>query len=273
MKKTWVLLLVGISILVLCLGAWTVFGSSVIDLSGALPAGTSQSPGPTPTASPTVTSHAGVAITFDDIFVDDWFETRDLLKKYDAHVTFFVSEFPSRNASQIQKLKLLQQDGHEIAFHGTEHRNADAYLKNHTVQEYIDNEIIPGITLMQKNGLNPVDFSYPYGVKNDTLTEPLKHYFLHTRGIESGSLFYQYGSNSSHLYAGQIDSWPEKMTLNDIYNNISRAKKEDKIVVFYAHQTVPSNSAFYHITNDKLEKILINASENKMKFYTISELP
>jgi len=273
MKKKWVLPLGGILLLVLCLGGWTVFGSGVIDLSGIVAEGTSGSPLTTPTTSPAVTSHAGVAITFDDVFVDDWFETRDLLKKYDAHVTFFVSEFPSRNASQINKLKLLQQDGHEIAFHGTEHRNADEYLKNHSVQEYLDNEILPGVNLMRKNGLNPVDFSYPYGVGNDTLTEPLKHYFLHVRFIEKGPIFYQYGSNTTQIYAGEIDNFPAKMTLDDIYNNISRAKKEDKIVIFYAHQTVPSNSTFYHITYDRLEKILINASENKMKFYTISELP
>jgi peptidoglycan/xylan/chitin deacetylase (PgdA/CDA1 family) len=271
MRKEWIIPLAGVVIVVLFLGILTVFGTGIIDYTTLFATGTLSTP-LTTTPTELRDSPGGVALTFDDIFIDDWFAARDLFKKYDAHVTFFVSEFANRNESQINKLKQLQSDGHEIAFHGTQHRNAADYLKNHSVNEYINDEIIPGVNMMRKQGLNPVDFSYPYGVRNDSLTEPLKSYFLHTRGIHSGQIFYQQGSNTTHLFAGQIDDSPLIMTLNDIYDNISRAKQENKIVVFYAHQTVPSTSVFYHITYDRLEKILINVSENKMKFYTISEL-
>lgn len=61
-------------------------------------------------------------------------------------------------------------------------------------------------------------------------------------------------------------------SLDDIKNGIIRAKQEDTIVIFYAHTPVETNPQLYQMTYDRLEKILINVSENKMTFYKISEI-
>ena len=234
--------------------------------------------------SPAITSTAGVAITFDDGFPDDWFAIRDLLKKYDAHVTFFVSDFASLDEDQIDKLRTLQADGHEIAFHGYQHIDATEYLKNHSISEYLDNQIIPGINLMKKQGFNPVNFAYPFGhgAQNHTLNQALHHYFLHIRGTENSwekyplkditSVYYQYGSNTSLIYGVGIDDVTYGNSLNDIYDCISRAKEQDKILILYAHDPVYTNPLNYQVSNERLEKILINVSQNKLKFYTISEI-
>jgi peptidoglycan/xylan/chitin deacetylase (PgdA/CDA1 family) len=236
------------------------------------------------TITPAPVSTAGVAITFDDAYVDDWYEIRDLLKKYDANVTFFVTDFASLDENQVNKLKLLQDDGHEIAFHGSNHIDAMEYLKNHSISEYLNNQIIPGVDLMRNQGLNPVDFSYPFGSgsQNRALTQALHQYFLHIRGTKNSdayhslkdvnSAYYQYGENTSLIFGVGIDDVTYGNSLKDIYDGISRAKEEDRIVIFYSHDPVPSNPGHYQLSYDRLEKILINVSENKLKFYTISEI-
>ncbi len=53
-------------------------------------------------------SHTGIALTFDDDSVDAWYATREILQRYNAHVTFFVSNLGGLDQSEINELKLLQ---------------------------------------------------------------------------------------------------------------------------------------------------------------------
>src|SRR5665647_677559 len=39
------------------------------------------------------TSNAGIALTFDDNSVDQWYAARSIFQKYNAHATFFISNF------------------------------------------------------------------------------------------------------------------------------------------------------------------------------------
>ena len=222
---------------------------------------------------------AGVAITFDDFAVDRWYAIRDLLNQYDAHVTFFVSDLNSMTDAEINKLKILQQDGHEIAFHGYAHVEADEYLRSHTIQEYLDTEIIPGLDLMENEGFYPVNFAYPGGAGTESLTEVLGDYFVHVRSTAYGSpikninsVYYQYGSHTSHIHGiGLDESYGHSM--NEIYEGLSRAKDEEKILIFYCHVPINSdNPGSSQISWDRIEKTLINATENNLKFYTISEI-
>jgi PKD repeat protein len=230
---------------------------------------------------PPGSTHAGIALTFDDNAVTNWYAIQDLLKKYNAHATFYVSSFGGRSEDEINMLKTMKENGHEIAFHGAHHTDVNEYLSDHSIEEYLNYEIIPGIDLMKNAGLDPVDFAYPYGSENDDVTSVLETYFIHIRGTayrESGklkdvdSVFYQYGSNKAHIYGIGIDDITYGNSLDDIYDGILRAKNEDKILIFYAHTPVASNPQSYQISHDRLEKILINASENDMKFYKISEI-
>jgi len=235
------------------------------------PAKEPQVPGQT-----SVQNSAGVALTFDDDSVDQWFEIKDILKKYHVNATFYVAHFNSLNASQINKLRILQDQGNEIAFHGLEHRDAVEYLKDNSIDAYLNDEIISGLDLMKKAGFNPVDFSYPSGHGNNTLTERLRKYFLHIRltaSLKNGDgFYYEYGSNKTEIYGIGIDDITYDYTLDDIFKSISKAKENNKIIIFYAHIPVQNNPQMYQLSADRLEKILINASENNMKFYKISEL-
>ena len=221
-------------------------------------------------------SHAGVALTFDDKTIDQWFELRDLFQQNNTHVTFFITLWGNDlDQDSIEKLRTLQEDGHEIAFHGYNHVNADAYLENHSIQQYLDYEIIPGIEVMNNAGFYPVDFAYPFGSENDTLTAALQNYFVHVRGTDSyidDPFLYEYGSNQLLIEGAGIDDLTYGNTINDIYDAISNAKQEDKILILYAHEPVQTVTENYTISHDRIEKILINVSQQDMKFYTVSEL-
>jgi PKD repeat protein len=220
-------------------------------------------------------SHAGVAITFDDNSIENWYAIRSVLKTYNANVTFFVSNYATLGESEIGMLRTLQADGHEIGYHGYGHLDASIYLENHTISEYMSNEIINGVTLMQTDGFNPVDFSLPngHGDDNSSLINALEQHFIHIRGTNGGSMYYQYGSNTPVIYAQGIDDITYGQSMDDIYNYISTAKENDEIVIFYCHDPVPSDPQDYQISYSRLQNILANASQNNMKFYTVSELP
>ena len=218
---------------------------------------------------------AGVAITFDDNSIENWSAIRNLLNNYTANATFFVSNYGTLDESEKDMLRELQSDGHEIGYHGYAHLDASIYLENHTINEYMSNEIINGITQMQRDGFNPVDFSLPngHGDDNSSLMNALQQNFTHIRSTARGPIYYQYGSNTSVIYAQGIDDITYNQSMNDIYNEISTAKENDEIVIFYCHDPVPGNPLEYQISYSRLQNILVNASQNNMKFYTISELP
>jgi PKD repeat protein len=219
-------------------------------------------------------SHAGVAITFDDNTVDQWYAIRDILIRNNAHVTFFVSQYEGLDQDQINKLKTLKADGNEIAFHGMYHTDVVEYLNTHSIQQYLDYEIIPGIDLMKNDGLTPVDFAYPYGSDDPAATLALEAYFGHIRDTYynwDDTIYYQYGSNQAFIKGiGMDESYGHSMT--EIYDGISRAKTDDKILIFYGHEPVPSNPGSYQTSYDRLDKILKYVSDNNLKTFTISEI-
>ena len=221
--------------------------------------------------------HAGVAITFDDNSIEKWYDIRIMLNNYYAHVTFFVSEFGHLDlyGDEVTYLRDLKADGHEIAFHGSEHRDAVDYLQNHSINDYLNNEILNGVQLMTDAGLAPVDFSYPYGSDNETLTEELQAYFTHIRDTtdaESDSIFYEYGSDQPLIYGAGIDDITYGYSMEEINESIARAKEEEKILIFYCHEPVIDNPGSYQISYDRLEKILANVTESNLEFFRIEDI-
>jgi PKD repeat protein len=220
-------------------------------------------------------SHAGIVITFDDQSVDEWYALRSMLQQHNAHVTFYVSYFGSLNQDQIDKLRILQSDGNEIAFHGLYHTDVVSYLQTHTVQQYMGYEIIPGINLMNNAGFNPVDFAYPYGSNTPAASQALEGYFGHIRLTHydwDDAIYYTQGSNQAVITGIGLDELPYGRTIDEYYDGISRAKDEDKVLITYSHTPVQTVTGNYQTSYDRLGKILKYASDNNVRFYTVQEL-
>ena len=177
--------------------------------------------------------------------------------------------------AQITKLKTLQADGHEIAFHGYNHEDVVSYLQSHSPSDYINNEIIQGINLMKSNGFNPVDFAFPYGSDDPEATKAMKPYFLHVRDTYydwDNTIYYEYGSNKSYIAGIGIDDNTYGNSLSDIHAGISTAKQNNRIVIFYGHTLVTGSPGEYETSYSRLEDILKYATDNSMKTYTIAEI-
>lgn len=79
--------------------------------------------------------HAGIALTFDDDRVDNWFQYLPFLDSANVRATFYVCKYNRFTPEQKQKLAIIQNHGHEIAYHSLNHYNMldDVYRHNHTI--------------------------------------------------------------------------------------------------------------------------------------------
>lgn len=226
---------------------------------------------------------AGVILTFDDHYIDEWYNAyNDVFKKYNAKATFFVNKFHLLTNEQIEKLKKLEEGENEIACHGYNHLNAVEYCKNHTVNEYIENEIIPAINDMKEYGFDPKSFAHPYGANDYKIDKKLLNYFnilrdtAHDNIAESPQSYFFDPSNPKSIVAGFELDLLYGFSDSEIIGLLEIAKQNDIIVVLYGHSTkddinVNPNQK-YVVSYSRLKKICEFVNNNNMKFYTICEL-
>jgi hypothetical protein len=105
----------------------------------------------------------GICLSFDDTEVDTWFALRDLLAKYDAHVTFFVTRYFQFTDDQRAKLHQLYADGNSIEAHGVNHVDSVAYVAANGLQALVDDEVQPSIDILRADGFTPVAYAHPGG--------------------------------------------------------------------------------------------------------------
>ncbi len=221
----------------------------------------------------------GIAITFDDAYVGEWFSIKELLKSYGARVTFYVSEFNLLTEDLVNKLRILQYEGHEIGFHSLRHLNAVKFVKETSLDQYLAAEIIPGIAIMSEHGFVLSSFSYPYGAHTHQLDKALLKSFNHVRGTAFTNnkkrivdLDHIYCKNSGKrvLYGAGIDNVYEN-SVEDVLKGLKRALDRKEVIILYAHKPA-SETDDYSTPLEKLEAILKYASENGLTFYRISDL-
>ena len=223
----------------------------------------------------------GICLSFDDRPIKEWHQMRALLKRYHAHVTFFVTQFDSLSATEIQMLTDLQNDGHEIASHGALHVQAESYIKAHSYKEYLANEIEPSISSMKKAGFDPVSFAYPYGSKYWFTDYLLLKKFKSTRGVASmekqnslaavDEIFYDF-DNSRKLSSIEIDG-PAQLTKAVIVEAMRRAIQNNEVLLLSGHTPVQNKApGLYSFNSAFLESILKEANDRHLGFYRIREL-
>lgn len=219
---------------------------------------------------------SGVVITFDDDYVDEWFEVNILLRTYDWKATFFVSKSNELSANKIQKLKDLKSYGHEIGGHGLNHLNAPNFISANGKIEYLNQEIFPMVTFMNNNDLSITSFAYPYGERNSTTDELLLNEFKIVRGTIYGnaSPAYQncFYNNINLVFGLGIDKNYSHFSIPYFLSLLEYAKNNNKIVIFYAHKPVKTFQSNYETEYQTLIEICNYVKSNNMKFYKISEL-
>lgn len=223
----------------------------------------------------------GVAITFDDDFVDEWYHVHQILKDYHWRATFFVTNFHQLDSGKIEKLKILKEYGHEIGGHGLNHDYANRYVLNHGLTEYLENEIYPMKRIMAENGFNITSFAYPFGSKNNKIDVALLNEFKVLRGTTSEELkpFIKRKIEKIRcrscfpnlIYGIGIDD-TYGLDMSYIKSLLKKAKNKNKVAVFYAHKTVETVDNNYQISYQTLIEICEYIKDNHMKFLLMSDL-
>ena len=226
-----------------------------------------------------VAKSGGVVFTFDDKFVDAWYDLHNLLDNTNWKATFFVMQYNTLNRDQIDKLKKLQEYGHEIGSHSYNHTSARDYARDYGIDAYLENEIYPLNELMAEDGFTLTSFAYPFGHRNVQTDAALLNEFKIIRGITGASndnstepsLLNCYYNNNKLIFGLGIDSSYGRSN-EYLFSILDYAKKENKIVIFYAHNPRRIISGNYQVEYLRMVELCKYINDNNMKFYTVSDL-
>jgi peptidoglycan/xylan/chitin deacetylase (PgdA/CDA1 family) len=219
---------------------------------------------------------AGVVLSFDDAYVDEWFDADKALKEYNWKATFCVCKIDSIGKPQIKKLLDLQKEGHEIAGHGYHHYNAVTFVQKNGMDKYLKQEINPMLISMKTKGFNVTSFAYPYGERSDALDKALSNKFNIIRGRDFCCEIPEregcYFRNSKFMYAFDIDNDHIHFSIPYLLELLDDAKKNNKILILCSHRPVKNVTENYQTKIETLAFVCKYMKLNNMKFYTLSDL-
>ncbi|MFP9115646.1 polysaccharide deacetylase family protein [Flavobacterium sp. RHBU_3] len=218
----------------------------------------------------------GIVLTFDDDYVDDWYNAEKLLHPYGWKATFFICKYTQLTPEQKRKLHYLEKMGHDIAGHGFNHENAVKFSASHGLDGYVNSEIIPLKAAMKKDGFNIKSFAYPDGAHNPALDDKLLGQFDFIRGTTYGELApenqFCYYEGKRVIYGLGIDDDYKQFNLPYFKSLMLYAKQHNKILILYGHKTVDNADEKLETPFEALQQICEYAVDNGLKFYTVDEL-
>lgn len=234
---------------------------------------------------------AGIALSFDDRYVKEWTQLRPLLQKYNAKVTFYVTQFDSLSPQEIAQLRDLEKDGHEIAAHGAAHvRVLDFWRGSGSLDDFFKYEIEAELHSMRKAGFNPVTFAHVGGqqtwwtdrrllrdyftlLRDVTMTHRQISFLTIKRPVFALSEAYYEFDGSSKVEALLIDQMTH-LTTAQLRDGLIRAKNTQSVLMLFGHRPLfkPSDEP-YAFSVKTLETLLADAQRMGLKTYTMKELP
>ena len=233
---------------------------------------------------------AGIAISFDDRFVKEWYRLRPLLKKYNAKCTFFITQPDSLSHEEVMLLRQLEKEGHEIGCHGAMHVRSMYYIWDFSLGEYMKNEIFPALKTMKQQGFSPKTFAHPGGSQTWYSDRELLKYFTllrdvsmktrtlwdfdYTHEIEDIDEIYYQHDNTRKVNALLIDT-SAKLTIEDIKKGLKRASDEGSVMMMFGHKPLTKTtqkSNEYGFDVQFLEQILAESAKLKLKTFTMQQL-
>lgn len=218
--------------------------------------------------------HPGIAITFDDDRIDNWYTYLPFLDSCGIKATFYICRYHMLTADQKNKLRIIQQHGHEIAYHSTHHYNMVEYVVryHHSIDELLANEIEEDLKKMNRDGFYPTTFAYPYGAHTGQYDQLLKRYFKSVRAL-NGSTNYSQSlaplDNNDVLYGFGLDK-SSKHTDDCLVKLMQSARNNNCCAILVGHDINKDNKL--SVTLERLQLIVNTAKELGLKYYTISEI-
>lgn len=246
----------GLKITLACVLIGLLFSKCNKDIDGKLPEGQ-------------------VALTFDDYNVDNWYQYLPLLDSLGIHATFYICRYHTLTTQQKEKLRIIAQHGHEIAYHTTNHPDLARMLQREGMPAVINEEIKKDLHMMRQDGFQIKNFAYPFGSSNMQLDGAIKRYFQTVRKVCNAgnwlkSLVKQSGNDKKILYGAGIDD-NSALNINGILFLLDNAYSHHDCVVLTAHEINTHNTAF-SVSLIRLHMIIGEARKRNLKFVRVDEI-
>ena len=218
----------------------------------------------------------GVAISFDDASIGNWYKNLSLLDSLQIKATFYVSKYHTLNAEQKRKLTVIKSHGHEIAYHTSNHNDLRKLLEKKGMKYVLENEILPDLKMMESDGFHITDFAFPYGSHNVELDNELLKYFNSVRALANknncaNALIFQ-EIRGQVFYGPDIDdnkeTWPDN---NMVQKMVRQAYEKRASIIFTAHE-INNPDCKLSVSKERLINIAQWVKENNFHFITVSEL-
>ena len=222
---------------------------------------------------------AGIVFTVDDGYVNTWYPFLDYLESAHFKLTFYIAGYHEFSDSEKQILKKFKAHGHEIAFHTTNHINVNDFLEDNSADDYIREEIIPDLELMNKDSFEVKNFAYPFGDGDKIVDQLLLKYFRSIRKIrvttyyrlfEVDEIYYDFPENDRILYGADIDRMSE-VSGSDVEKALKRAIEENKVLFIYCHK-IGATGDDYEISEARFKQIVDYCNNHNMTSLTVNEL-
>jgi peptidoglycan/xylan/chitin deacetylase (PgdA/CDA1 family) len=233
---------------------------------------------------------AGIALSFDDRYLNEWTQLRPLLKKYNAHVTFYVTQFDSLTPQEVALLHQLQRDGHEIGAHGTAHIRVLDWLRGGgSLDDFFQYEIEAELISMRKAGFRPVTFAHVGGqqtwwtdrrllrdyfklLRDVSMTERKLSFLTLRQPVFGMEEIYYHFDGDPTVHSLLIDQYTN-ITDTQLKDGLIRAKNTQSVLMLLGHRPLftPSDEP-YAFSVERLERLLAEAQRMGLKTYTMSEL-
>ncbi len=219
---------------------------------------------------------AGVVISFDDVYVKEWFEADKVLKHYFWKATFCVCKINTLDTTELKDLHKLENEGHEIAGHGLHHYNAVKFLEKYGIKSYLEQEIDPMLDLMKKDSFKITSFAYPDGERTTKLDSALLDRFKIIRGRAFGdekpTMQDCFFNKKRIVFGFDIDNNHVNFSVPYLLKLLDYAKKNNEILILCSHKVVKNVTANYQTKLETLELICNYMKRHNMKYYTLSDL-
>jgi peptidoglycan/xylan/chitin deacetylase (PgdA/CDA1 family) len=226
---------------------------------------------------PIEVKNGAIIISFDDKYVSEWVEHRNLFIEFDIKATFFVCRPHLLTEIEILGLQTLENDGHEIGCHSLNHLNALDFDDN--PNSYIDTEIAPALNLLTEYGFNITSFAFPYGKSTPEIDTAVSEYFTFVRKatynykdttLDYYNEIFANQNNYNLVNAMGIDMGYD-ITLENIENGILRAKENNEVLILFAHQII-EESYNSHIEPNYLRNIFELCQQYEIKSIRMKDL-
>ncbi|MBL8629611.1 MAG: polysaccharide deacetylase family protein [Rhodospirillaceae bacterium] len=218
-----------------------------------------------------------LAVTFDDHYIDDWYDAADIFASHGARVTFFAYGFPHVPQTAITKFYGLLGMGHEIGFHTSSHVNAVETSQKIGLEAYLKTEILDGIAGMRIFGFTPKSFAYPLSARNAELDAAISPHFKTIRARANTfaeALEWEHTRpliKSRNADMVRADGATLRIA-DDVVHELRLAALAGRSMAIDAHGISDKDDAgYHHITRRALDYVLWSARRLGFQFVTASE--